>query len=84
MERSVDGAEAVLKLRSLVSNGDFDDAPPAQEVQLVWTAHKRDTDPAKASQFMFSKQQRRVIVYYVYVRDMDFGGRSSNLLLPLR
>ena len=46
----------------------------AQEFQLVWTAQKRDTDPAKAPQFTFSKQQRRVIVYYVYIWDVDFGG----------
>jgi hypothetical protein len=45
----------------------------AQEFQIVWTAHKRDTDSAKPPQFTFTKQQRRVIVYYVYIWDVDFG-----------
>lgn len=45
----------------------------AQEFQVVWTARKRDTDPAKPPQFSFTKQQRRVTVFYVYVWDDDFG-----------
>jgi hypothetical protein len=45
----------------------------AQEFQVVWTAHKRDTDPTKPPQFSFTKQQRRVTVFYVYVWDDDFG-----------
>jgi len=32
----------------------------AQEFQLVWTARKRDTDPARALQFSFAKAERRV------------------------
>src|SRR5262244_2930073 len=32
----------------------------AQEFQLVWTARKRDTDPAKPPQFSFAKTERRV------------------------
>jgi hypothetical protein len=45
----------------------------AQEFQVVWTARKRDTDPSKAPQFSFTKEQRRVTVFYVYVWDEDFG-----------
>jgi hypothetical protein len=45
----------------------------AQEFAPVWTARKRDTDPAKPPQFSFTKQQRRVSVFYVYVWDDDFG-----------
>jgi hypothetical protein len=45
----------------------------AQEFASVWTARKRDTDPAKPPQFAFTKQQRRVTVFYVYVWDDDFG-----------
>jgi hypothetical protein len=45
----------------------------AQEFAPVWTARKRDTDPAKAPQFSFTKQQRRVTLFYVYVWDDDFG-----------
>jgi hypothetical protein len=45
----------------------------AQEFAVVWTARKRDTDPAKAPQFSFTKEQRRVTVFYVYVWDEDFG-----------
>lgn len=45
----------------------------AQEFAVVWTARQRDTDPAKAPQFSFTKEQRRVTVFYVYVWDEDFG-----------
>ena len=45
----------------------------AQEFQVVWTARKRDTDPAKAPQFSFTKEQRRVTVFYVYLWDDEFG-----------
>jgi hypothetical protein len=46
----------------------------AQEFQLVWTARKRDTDPAKPPQFSFTKEQRRVSVFYVYIWDESMGG----------
>jgi hypothetical protein len=39
----------------------------AQEFQAVWTARERDTDPDKPPQFSFSKEQRRVSVFYVYI-----------------
>lgn len=45
----------------------------AQEYAQVWTATKRDTDPGKASQFTFTKQQRRVSVFYVYIWDTQVG-----------
>ncbi len=45
----------------------------AQEFASVWTARKRDTDPAKPPQFSFTKQQRRVTVFYVYLWADDFG-----------
>ena len=45
----------------------------AQEFQVVWTARRRDSDPTKAPQFSFTKEQRRVTVFYVYVWDEDFG-----------
>jgi hypothetical protein len=45
----------------------------AQEFQLVWTARKRDTDPGKPPQFSFTKEQRRVSVFYVYVWDAAMG-----------
>jgi hypothetical protein len=35
----------------------------AQEFQLVWTARRRDTDPAGCPQFSFTKEQRRVSVF---------------------
>jgi hypothetical protein len=38
----------------------------AQEFQLVWTVRKRDTDPGKPPQFSFTKEQRRVSVFYIY------------------
>ncbi|HEV8651115.1 MAG TPA: hypothetical protein VG276_17435 [Actinomycetes bacterium] len=45
----------------------------AQEFQVVWTARRRDTDPARPPQCSFTKQQRRVTVFYVYVWDDDSG-----------
>jgi hypothetical protein len=46
----------------------------AQEFQAVWTARKRDTDPGKPPQFSFTKEQRRVSVFYVYIWDEEMGG----------
>jgi hypothetical protein len=45
----------------------------AQEFQLVWTARKRDTDPGGCPQFSFTKEQRRVSVFYVYIWDGTMG-----------
>jgi hypothetical protein len=45
----------------------------AQEFQLVWTARKRDTDPGKPPQFSFTREQRRVPVFYVYIFDAQMG-----------
>ena len=45
----------------------------AQEFQLVWTARKRDTDPGGCPQFSFTKEQRRVSVFYVYIFDARMG-----------
>jgi hypothetical protein len=45
----------------------------AQEFQLVWTARKRDTDPGACPQFSFTKEQRRVSVFYVYIWDSTMG-----------
>src|SRR6266849_2746459 len=45
----------------------------AQEFQRVWTARKRDTDPGRCPQFSFTKEQRRVSVFYVYIWDTTMG-----------
>jgi hypothetical protein len=45
----------------------------AQEFQLVWTARKRDTDPGKPPRFSFTREQRRVSVFYVYIFDTQMG-----------
>jgi hypothetical protein len=45
----------------------------AQEYAPVWTATKRDTDPGACPQFSFTKQQRRVSVFYVYIWDTRVG-----------
>jgi hypothetical protein len=44
----------------------------AQEMQRVFIARKRDTDPSKPPQFSFEKKDRRVTVYYFYL--WDAGG----------
>jgi hypothetical protein len=46
----------------------------AQEFQLVWTARKRDTGPGGCPQFSFTKEQRRVPVFYVYIWGTAMGG----------
>ena len=45
----------------------------AQEMQRVFIARKRDTDPGKCPQFSFEKKDRRVTVYYFYLWDAGFG-----------
>jgi hypothetical protein len=45
----------------------------AQEYQRVWTARKRATDPGRCPQFSFTKEQRRVSVFYVYIFDEQMG-----------
>jgi hypothetical protein len=45
----------------------------AQEFQLVWTARRRDTDPGRCPQFSFTREQRRVSVFYVYIFDTQMG-----------
>jgi hypothetical protein len=45
----------------------------AQEFQLVWTARKRDTDPGGCPQFSFTKERRRVSVFYAYIWDTAMG-----------
>jgi hypothetical protein len=54
----------------------------AQEYQVVWTARKRDTDPAKTPQFSFTKEQRRVTVYYLYIWDAGVGPYAGRLVMP--
>jgi hypothetical protein len=45
----------------------------AQEFQAVWTARKRATDPGKPPQFSFTREDRRVSVFYAYIWDEQFG-----------
>jgi hypothetical protein len=45
----------------------------AQEFQYVWTARRRDTDPGMCPQFSFTREQRRVSVFYVYIFDAKMG-----------
>jgi hypothetical protein len=45
----------------------------AQEFQLVGTARKRDTDPGGWPQFSFTREQRRVPVFYVCIFDEQLG-----------
>ena len=45
----------------------------AQEFQLVWTARKHDTDPGLCPQFSFTKEQRRVSVFYARIWDTAMG-----------
>jgi hypothetical protein len=56
----------------------------AQEFQLVQTARKRDTDPARSPQFSSAKTERRVTCYYFYAWDESWGRVRQGLrVLPL-
>ena len=39
----------------------------------MWTARKRATDPGACPQFSFTKEQRRVSVFYAYILDDQMG-----------
>jgi len=39
----------------------------------VWTARKRNTDPGACPQFSFTKEQRRVSAFYIYIFDEQMG-----------
>ena len=56
----------------------------AQEFQRVWTARKRATDPGRCPQFSFTKEQRRVSVFYVYIFDEQMGPYAGRLVMPRR
>ncbi|MGH3301271.1 MAG: hypothetical protein ACRDOK_06175 [Streptosporangiaceae bacterium] len=45
----------------------------AQEMQRVFIARKRDTDPFRCPQFSFDMKNRPVAVYYFYLWDAGFG-----------
>ena len=45
----------------------------AQEMQRVFIARKRDTDPSRCPQCSFDKKDRRVTVFYFYLWDAGFG-----------
>jgi hypothetical protein len=45
----------------------------AQEFASVWTARRRDTDPGGCPQFSFTREQRRVSVFYIYIWDERMG-----------
>src|ERR1022692_42102 len=45
----------------------------AREFQSVWTARRRDTDPGMCPQFSFTREQRRVSVFYVCIFDAKMG-----------
>ncbi len=45
----------------------------AQEFQHVWTARRRDTAPGQCPRFSFTREQRRVSVFYVYIFDATMG-----------
>jgi hypothetical protein len=46
----------------------------AQEFQRVWTGRKRDSDPSMGPpRFSFTREERRVSVFYIYVFDEQMG-----------
>jgi hypothetical protein len=47
----------------------------AQEFQRVWTARKNNTGPGRSPRFSFTKEQRRVSVFCIYIWDIKMGPR---------
>lgn len=45
----------------------------AQEFQSVFTGHDRAADTSGPPNYAFAKADRRVSVFYFYIRDEDFG-----------
>jgi len=72
-DRKVDVMRPLLDQAAAVGDSRVVAVGCAQEYQQVWTATKRDTDPAKSLQFAYIRQQRRVSVFYLYIWDEDFG-----------
>ena len=54
----------------------------AQEMQPVFIARKRRTDPSRCPQFSFDKKDRRVTVFYFYLWDAGFGPAARSRRQP--
>jgi hypothetical protein len=72
-ERKVEVMRPLLDQAAAVGRSRVVAVGCAQEYQQVWTATKRDTDPGKSPQFSYTRQQRRVSVFYLYIWDENFG-----------
>jgi hypothetical protein len=72
-ERKADVMSPYLQAAAAAGRSEVVAIGCAQEFQYVWTARKRDTDPGMCPQFSFTKEQRRVSVFYVYIFDERMG-----------
>lgn len=72
-DRKVDVMRPYLDRAASTGQSQFAAIGVAQEFATVWTARQRQSDPDKPPQFSFSKEQRRVTVFYLYLWDEDFG-----------
>ncbi len=72
-ERKADVMAPYLDAAAAAGRSQVVAAGCAQEFQLVWTARKRDTGPGGCPQFSFTKEKRRVSVFYIYIFDERMG-----------
>jgi hypothetical protein len=72
-ERKADVMSPYLQAAAAAGRSEVVAIGCAQEFQYVWTARKRDTDPGMCPQFSFTREQRRVSVFYVYIFDERMG-----------
>jgi hypothetical protein len=72
-ERKADVMKPYLEAAAVAGRSQVVAIGCAQEFQSVWTARRRDTDPGKCPQFSFTREQRRVSVFYVYIFDTRMG-----------
>jgi hypothetical protein len=72
-DRNIDVMRPYLERAATAGRSQVAAIGVAQEIQRVFLARKRDTDPAKCPQFSFDKKDRRVTVYYFYLWDAGFG-----------
>jgi hypothetical protein len=72
-DRKIDKVRPLLHAAEQVGRPGVVAIGVAQEFQNVFTASKRRSDPGRAVQFTFRKEDRRVTCFYFYLWDEDFG-----------
>jgi hypothetical protein len=81
-DRNIDVMKPYLERAAATGRSQVAAIGVAQELQRVFIARKRDTDPSRPPQFSFDKKDRRVTVYYFYLWDAGFGPYADRPDMP--